>query len=129
MLADLIGDREKASHLMGISPASLHRYMRETNMPPFDVAARLCLAAGKSLHWLATGEDGQAVTPSPAPLDTAALRSAVEAVDTALELVGTRIDHSARADLYARAYALMQTNAPVHQVTTNILKLIMTSQR
>ena len=41
---------------MRVSPATLQRYVSEKNMPPFDVAARLCRAAKVRMEWLATGE-------------------------------------------------------------------------
>jgi hypothetical protein len=55
-LADSVGTRKSAAVVMGVSADSLQRYMREENMPPFDVAVRLCRATEARLEWLATGE-------------------------------------------------------------------------
>lgn len=55
-LAEVIGGRPFAAHVMRVSPATLQRYVSEKNMPPFDVAARLCRAAKARMEWLATGE-------------------------------------------------------------------------
>lgn len=41
---------------MGVSSATLQRYIKEDVSPPFDAIARLCLAAGVRMEWLATGE-------------------------------------------------------------------------
>jgi len=55
-LSEVIGGRPFAAHVMRVSPATLQRYVSEKNMPPFDVAARLCRAAKARMEWLATGE-------------------------------------------------------------------------
>ena len=51
--AKLLGVRKSASAVLNISAATLQRYVSEENMPPFDVAARLCAAAGVRMEWLA----------------------------------------------------------------------------
>lgn len=46
----------------------MQRYIKGQNMPPFDVVARLCLEAGVSMEWLATGEGEMlANVAKPAP--------------------------------------------------------------
>jgi hypothetical protein len=55
-LCDVIGTRKNAAVAMGVSADSLQRYIRQENMPPFDVLVRLCAAAGGRLDWLATGQ-------------------------------------------------------------------------
>lgn len=54
-LAKSIGGRDEASDVMQVSAPTLQRYVSNKNMPPFDVAARLCLAAKVPMEWLATG--------------------------------------------------------------------------
>lgn len=54
---DELGTRKNAAQVLEVSVDSLARYIREENMPPFDVAARLCIATGRSLEWLATGQE------------------------------------------------------------------------
>lgn len=114
---------------MGVSTPSLQRYIKETNMPPFDAAARLCLAAGKSIQWLATGKEPTAAQSQPVRLDPAALRGAVEAVDAVLDQADVDLQPGDRAELYVRAYELMASATSVPQATAQVLKLIMGGRR
>lgn len=99
-------------------------------MPPFDAAARLCMASGKSLHWLATGVEPDAAPASqPVRLEVDTLQAAVEAVDTALELADVEVQARDRAELYARAYELMADATSVPQATAQVLRLIMGGKR
>ena len=50
---------------MGVSVDALARYIRGENVPPFDVAARLCMAAGRSMEWLATGVEPEKPAGKP----------------------------------------------------------------
>lgn len=50
---------------MGVSVDALARYIRGENMPSFDVAARLCRAAGRSMEWLATGVEPEKPVEPP----------------------------------------------------------------
>lgn len=128
--ADAIGSREKAARMSGVSPDMLQKYFREASSPSFDVAARLCFAAGKTLHWLATGAD-QSVTSQSQDmrLDLVTLRDAVEVVDAALELADREITLADRAELYGLVYGWLGTDVSVPKATTRILKLIMGGKR
>lgn len=59
----MIGGRSVAAQVMQVSPATLQRYVSSKNMPPFDVAARLCIAARARMEWLATGEGDMHAAP------------------------------------------------------------------
>ncbi len=73
-VSEVIGGRAEAAKAAGVSGASLQRYIRNDNMPPFDVAARLCNAAGVSMQWLDSGEGPMLLDQlSPAELDTHAI--------------------------------------------------------
>lgn len=73
LVLDHFPNRRSASSVAGISVDQLNAYVKGRNSPPFLVVARLALAAGVRLDWLATGEgsmhpkarqDGQ-VAPVP----------------------------------------------------------------
>lgn len=55
LIADLYPTRTAAAAAAGISVISLRRYITEEQAPAFEVLARLALAQGVSLEWLATG--------------------------------------------------------------------------
>lgn len=52
----LFSDRKIASEVSGKSADMLWAYTKGRNSPPFDVLARLALAKGVDLNWLATGK-------------------------------------------------------------------------
>ncbi len=97
---------------MGVSADSLQRYIREENMPPLDVAVRLCAAAGVRLDWLALGtgpmrvddpESRATLESQPVGLDADRLDRAVRIVDLTLDLLGVRIG----SEMYARVLVLL----------------------
>lgn len=53
--ADRLGVRRNAYEIAGVSSATLQRYVAEDTAPTFDAMARLCLATGVRMEWLATG--------------------------------------------------------------------------
>lgn len=55
VVARALGDRKSAALTAGISSDSLQRYIRGEVQPPFEALAKLCLATGYSIDWLATG--------------------------------------------------------------------------
>ena len=106
-----------------VSVGSLQRYINEENMPPFDVAARLCLAAGVRLEWLATGEGPMLTSEIAAPaaaLDEKSLRTALELVEEALE--GRQLAPALRAELVGHVYALIV--APGELPSASISRLL-----
>lgn len=60
--ADAIGSRKEAARLAGVSDDMLYRYMREETPPRFEAIVRLAQAAGMSLDWMATGQEGSQAT-------------------------------------------------------------------
>jgi transcriptional regulator with XRE-family HTH domain len=108
--ADAIGTRKSAAAAMGVSPDALQRYIRGENMPPLDAAARLCLAAGKSLDWLVSGASQlgtiPAATRAPA-INLELLNGAVGLLDDLLEAFGDGISSAVYARHLAEIYDLL----------------------
>lgn len=112
--------------MIGSSTAQLQRYIREANMPPFDVAARLCAAAGVSMEWLATGVEsakplqdnafgqppGEATTSQP--LRSEDITLAVQLAEEALE--GRRLEPADYAQLVTLIHSALVNGLPSAQV-------------
>lgn len=111
----------------GLSDAVLHVYLRGETYPTLDRLDQIAAAAGKPPGWFIGA--GEAAPSQPLRLDTATLRAAVEAVDTALELAEVTVQTSDRAELYARAYELLADATNVPQATAQVLRLIMGGKR
>lgn len=82
--AKAMGSRIRAAEAMGISTDSLQRYIREEVQAPFAPVARLALASGVSLQWLATGAGPQRAADEAASsqeLSADTLSIALELVD------------------------------------------------
>lgn len=103
---ELIGTREKVSDLIGTSPASLYRYITEVNMPPFDLAAKLCAAAGVRMEWMATGQEPKIASQNPTSAFVDQLRQAVIAVEQTLQEADRVMSAEKKADLIAAVYEL-----------------------
>lgn len=111
---------------MQVSVDSLARYIREENMPPFDVAARLCAAAGVSLAWLATGEESgkplqdkasgqKEATPSASqPMRSEDLTLAIQLAEEALD--GKRLEPADYAQLVTLIHGALVNGLPSAQV-------------
>ncbi|AOJ10572.1 LexA family transcriptional regulator [Burkholderia mayonis] len=56
-LCRMIGDREAAASVAGVSSVMLRRYIKGESKPPFEVIANLAKAVGVSLDWVAFGGD------------------------------------------------------------------------
>ncbi len=101
-------------------------------MPPFDAAARLCIAARASLEWLATGkglrEASQGAQEIAAPLDVATLGEALGIVDSSLQLVGgdgAALAPTDKARMVMNVYGLLQDSSLKHsQVVGAALKAV-----
>lgn len=110
-LSKRLGSRSQAAEVIGISVPQLQRYIREENSAPFEVAARLCLAANRSMEWLATGKDPPTFSETAQPrqshevsLDEDTLAGAIEAVDAVLEALDSDLSPAARARVAAVVY-------------------------
>lgn len=121
-----IGTRKFAASEMGISVDSLARYIREENMPPFDVVARLCAAAGVSMEWLATGDESakplqdkalgesEAAPAASQSVRTEDLTLAVQLAEEALE--GRRLEPADYAQLVMLIHSALVNGLPSAQV-------------
>lgn len=76
MVVDLFDTKSMAAKTAGLSPEQLARQVKGLNRPFFDSVARLALAKGVSLDWLATGagpmylrERAEAAGGETAPFD------------------------------------------------------------
>ncbi|WP_175947523.1 LexA family transcriptional regulator [Burkholderia pyrrocinia] len=56
-LCRMIGDRERAASVAGVSSVMLRRYIKGESKPPFEVIANLAKAVNVSLDWVAFGGD------------------------------------------------------------------------
>lgn len=110
-----------------LSEGVLHSYLSGDTYPTLDRLDQIAAAAGKPPGWFIGA--GEAAPSQPLRLDTATLRAAVEAVDTALELADVTVQASDRAELYARAYELLADATNVPQATAQVLRLIMGGKR
>jgi|GEM_PF-4732695 len=117
-VARLLGTRTSAYTVMGISSAALQRYIKEENEPPFGPLARLCVAAGARMDWLATGEGDMRVGASEAAPDKTAqsarpdadlIRGAAEVMERALDQAHATTDASGRAELLLAIYDMLQS--------------------
>lgn len=110
-----------------LSEAVLRTYLRGETYPTLDRLDQIAAAAGKPPGWFIGA--GEAAPSQALRLDTATLRAAVEAVDTALELADVTVQAPDRAELYARAYELLADATNVPQATAQVLRLIMGGKR
>lgn len=63
----LLGGQERGAQVAGVSLSQMKRYITGRNEPKFVDMARLAIAAGVSIRWLATG-DGPMLKPASLPL-------------------------------------------------------------
>jgi transcriptional regulator with XRE-family HTH domain len=70
-IADTFPTRRDAAAAAGISTDQLTRYLRGENQPTFQAMQKLCLAAGMSLLWLASGSGGREAQNDNSYLSTA----------------------------------------------------------
>lgn len=72
---DACGGITKASEIVGISLETLGHWRSGVSRPPLFPLAALCQAAGRSLDWLATGQElaAGAAAPASAPAHEPAL--------------------------------------------------------
>lgn len=134
--AELLGTRSSAYEVMQISSAALQRYIKEENAPPFDAMARLCLAAGVRLEWLATGiEPMRAGVGEPAPPpygsqdarpDIGKLAEALSLIDQALVLTRRKASIEVRARLAAKAYTVLLEEGSVAAALRRIMESVET---
>ncbi|WP_411832282.1 helix-turn-helix domain-containing protein [Pseudoxanthomonas mexicana] len=113
---DKLGTRKTAASSLGVSVDSLARYVREDNMPPFDVVARLCLSTGFSMEWLATGIEPPKAAPQMASqaVRPEVVSLAVQLAEEALE--GGRLEPADYGQLVALIYDALVNGLPSAQV-------------
>lgn len=116
--ASALGTRKSAHAVMRVSSAALQRYIAEENMPPFDAVARLCLAAGVRMEWLATGEGEMRVEPAP---DGASQPLRQESLTMALQLASEALGNKVlpphkHAELVGLLYELLEEGLPEAKV-------------
>lgn len=127
---------------MGVSSATLQRYIAEETAPPFDAIARLAIESGARMEWLATGEGpmtaaeaasqlaGGAVheepgqASQPARLDEGTLADALAVIDQALVLTRRTATPKARAQLVAMAYRVLVEEGQVSAALSRIIEAV-----
>jgi hypothetical protein len=114
---DLFDSRNNAALVSGKSVDMLIAYAKGRSRPPFDVMAKLALAKGVSLEWLATGEGEmrpgttQAQEPPPAAssplatLDDELMAKIVDGISKVYKECGARIAPADLGRLAARTYS------------------------
>lgn len=125
----MLGVRRNAYEVAGISSATLQRYIAEETSATFDALARLCLAAGVRMKWLATGEEpmleseagraSQSVQP-----DAATLQNALELIDRALALLHRKTDTAGKAHLVGVAYKIFAAHKSAGDALQEIVQAI-----
>lgn len=128
-IANRFPARRDAAKAAGVSVDSLQRHMRGENVPAFDAAAGLCLAAGVRMEWLATGSGpmlesearrgSQSVQPDPTTL-----QNALELIDRALPLLHRTTDASGRAHLVGVAYKIFAAHKSAADALQEIVQAI-----
>ncbi len=112
-LIDLFSSRTEAARVAEKNPDMITGYIRGRNKPPFDVLARLALAQGVSLDWVATGKGemrpGSAAAPAPPPssavaIDEDLMAKIVDGISRTYKDEGARIAPSDLGRLAARIH-------------------------
>ena len=116
-----VGTRRKAAIVVERSTDQLTKYERGAVQPPFTAIARLCIATGVRMEWLATGQGerksagerkstGAVAEPvsQPMRLDHGKLRMAAHVLEQALDQAGASTDAAGRAELLAAIYELLE---------------------
>lgn len=117
--AELVGTRKIAASVMGVSPDTLQRYIREEVEPSLGPVVALAKAAGISLVWLTTGS--LPMRPEEAPpapqgtWDPELLRDAVEALEEVLEEEDIDLSPSKKAEAIILLYEMEQESAATGQ--------------
>lgn len=116
--ASALGTRKSAHAVMQVSSAALQRYIAEENMPPFDAVARLCLAAGVRLEWLATGEGDMRSQAAPGGASQPLRRDDLTmALQLASEALGEKeLPPAKHAELVTLIYELLEEGLPEAKV-------------
>ena len=93
---EMAGTRQKAAEIAGRSTDQLGKYVKGAAEPPFLPVARLCMAAGRSMEWLATGVEPANPLQDKASAPSQALT--LDNVKLAVQLLREALD-DADADL------------------------------
>lgn len=109
--ADALGSRKNAAEVMGISTDSLQRYIREEVQASFAAVARLALASGHSLHWLATGKADAAIASQGLSLEPETLAEAIVTVEAALDAIDRELSPGGRARVVVAVYDYLVDDA------------------
>lgn len=123
---DRVGSRQKASSIAGRSTDQLWKYVRGTAEPPFVALARLCLATGTSMEWLATGLESEkplqdkasgqkeAAPSASQPMRSEDLTLAIQLAEEALD--GKRLEPADYAQLVMLIHGALVNGLPSAQV-------------
>lgn len=101
--------------MIGMSVPQLRRYIAGSSEAPFVPMAKLCLAGGIPMEWLATGVTP--VAPSGAPSESQVvsrenLTLALQLVDEVLSAKGLPMPASDKAELTLAVAELLQEGVP-----------------
>lgn len=136
VVADLIGSRKSAAKAADVSVASLQRYIGEEVQAPFEAIARLALAAGASLEWLATGEGSMQAVPlntqevvtqydAQSSAKVSILQEVVTGVEEYLEKKKLQLSADKKGELISLLYDYFQAQGRVEKsATERFIKLV-----
>ncbi|WP_303908670.1 helix-turn-helix domain-containing protein [Thiohalomonas denitrificans] len=107
--ADALGSRKNASAVARISSDTLRRWIAGEVSPSFDAIARLAVAAGVSLDWLATGIGPKVADAEPTEhqlgrVDRQRLYDVVETIEEVLTDRGLHLKPAKKAELILLVY-------------------------
>ena len=95
-LISLIGGAAEAGKLIGKTETTIKNYLQNANIP-FVVAHTLCVLTGKSLNWLATGQDLEADQANADKVDNYKfLLDAMQTIDEWQIELGKTFEHPAQ---------------------------------
>lgn len=134
-LVSLFKSRTEAASICGMSTDQLARY-EKGGTPSFVPLAKLAIAKGVRLEWLATGQ-GDMHGPETASeqgsqgarLDVGTLRAAVEVLDKALTDVDATTDAAGRAELVVAIYELLEQGSALDAAQRVVASMLRAASR
>jgi transcriptional regulator with XRE-family HTH domain len=134
-LVGLFKSRTEAASICEMSTDQLARY-EKGGTPSFVPLAKLAIAKGVRLEWLATGEgDMYASETAPelgsqvARLDPGMLRAALEVLDRVLADVDATTDTAGRAELVVAIYELLEQGAALDAAQRVVASMLRAASR
>lgn len=132
-LVELIGSREKAAKIAGVSKGQISRYVTaETTKVPLEPLLRLCEASGARIEWLATGRDpmleGAAVQDEAARYSLGETFEArierLQEVNSAVLRVSRELGHRVSYDVLARIQGVAYASGLDEEAIAQLVRMV-----